>query len=228
MPPVMAAIPAAVAAAGAITLEGLAVGATIVGTGAKLVGMATGSKTLQKIGDGFSMAGGLGLAANSASGLMSKSGSVTGTASKSKGLLQTDNIDDALSAPNKARAAEEGLSTFTPGKTGISSADSFRQSAANIGTTAPSFDPELEKGYLQRANETLTKYNPLMNIAGGMGEAYMMNQRMDLEKDLLDKRLNFDQQLVDRVNKNNGTPSNFNPAFEVGRNTQAYTGLLGR
>lgn len=227
MPPVMAAIPAAVAAAGAITLEGLAVGATIVGTGAKLVGMATGSKTLQKIGDGFSMAGGLGLAGSSLSGA-SKASSVTGTASKSKGLLQTDNIDDALSAPNKARAAEEGLSTFTPGKTGMSSADSFKQSAANIGTTAPSFDPELEKGYLQRANETLTKYNPLMNIAGGMGEAYMMNQRMDLEKDLLDKRLNFDQQLVDRVKNNNGTPSNFNPAFEVGRNTQAYTGLLGR
>lgn len=227
MPPAIAAIGPMVAG---MTLEGLAIGATIVGTGAKLVGMATGSKTLQKIGDGFSMAGGVGLGVSSVRGMSSMSSlgkTVTGTGS-TKGLLETNNMDDILAAPNKARAAEEGLNTFSPAKNAMSSADKFKQSAANIGETAPSFDPELEKSFFQRANNTLTQYNPMMNIMGGMGEAYMVNQNMNLQQDMNNKRVGIDQQLIDRVNKNNGTVSNVNPAFDIGRNTNAYTGLLGR
>jgi len=46
----------------------------------------------------------------------------------------------------------------------------------------------------------------------------------------LEKRLNFDQQLVDRVKVNNGTVlEGVNPsisAANTGRNTTAYSGIL--
>ena len=51
---------------------------------------------------------------------------------------------------------------------------------------------------------------------------------MNLEKELLDKKLGFEQQLVERVNTNNGTPLNINPAFNLSRNAGAYPGILGR
>lgn len=231
MPPLAAVGASIAAAASAVTLTGLATGAAIVGTGMQLVGMATGSKTLQKIGTGFSMAGGLGLAANSAKGLMSAK-SVTGGA-KSSGLLAADNIDDMLSTPIKGSSNMEGLKAFNAPKSQLSSMDSFKGNADKIGgvpTVGSSmnagFDPELEKSYFQRANETLTKYNPYMNIAGGMGEAYMMNERMDLERELLDKRLGIEQQLIDRTTRNNSTPLNIDPTINLTRNVGAYTPLL--
>ena len=53
---------------------------------------------------------------------------------------------------------------------------------------------------------------------------------MELQKDLLDKRLAFDQQLVDRVKVNNGTVlQNINPsisAANTGRDPTAYSGML--
>lgn len=221
---------AATAAASAVTLTGLATGAAIVGTGFQLVGMATGSKTLQKIGTGFSIASGVGFAANGARSLMGAS-SVTGTASRSKGLLNTDNIDDMLSTPIKGKNTQ-GLRTFDTQGGMTKSMDSFKNdskligSGSAIGKTDTSFDPELEKSYFQRANETLTKYNPMMNMLGGMGEAYMINESMDLRRGLLDKQLDFDQQNIDRINRNNGTPLNLDPSIGLTRNTNAYAPLL--
>ena len=90
-------------------------------------------------------------------------------------------------------------------------------SGSAIGKTDTSFDPELEKSYFQRANETLTKYNPMMNMVGGMGEAYMMNESMDLRRELLDKELNFQQQNIDRITRNNGTPLNIDPTINLTR-----------
>ncbi len=227
--PALAPIGAAIAsAASAVTITGLATGAAIVGTGMQLVGMATGSKTLQKVGMGFSMASGVGFAANGVKGLMNAK-SVTGGVTKSGGLLAADNIDNALSTPLKGSKTKDGFATFDSGSKIKSSADSFKESSNAIGkNTGISFDPEFEKSYFQRANETLTQYNPMLGMVGGIGEAYMMNERMDLEKDMLDKRLAFEQQNIDRINRNNGTLLNINPAINLGRDTNAYTGLLRR
>lgn len=233
MPPLAALGAAAAGAAAAVTLEGLAIGATIVGTGMKLVGMATGSKTMQKIGDDFSIAGGVGMAGSMLQG--GKLGSVTGGASKTKGLLQTDNIDDILSAQTKGA---KNISSMTINGPQSSSMDAFNRSSNSIGmdnkvsgnlginNSAGALNLDLEKSFWQRANNTLTPYNPMLNIAGGMGDAYMINERMDLDRELLDKRLGFEQQLVDRVNTNNGTPININPSLNLNRNTGAYSGLL--
>lgn len=226
--PVGALVAPIMAAAGAVTLEGLAIGASIVGTGMQAVGAITGSKTLQKIGTGFSMAGGVGLAAGGIKSLMSPA-SVTGTASKSSGLLQTDNIDDMLKAPTKGTKDLQGLKTFGTSGAERSSIDSFNSNSKLIGSGSNSagFDPELEKSFFRRAGDTLlTPYNPLMNIMGGMGEAYMMNAQMEQRSDMQDKQLAFDQQLVDRTRVNNGTLLNIDPALNITRNNNAYAPLL--
>ena len=207
----------AMAAVGSIGLAGLAQGAMIVGTGMSVIGGITGNKTLTKIGMGIGLAGGIGSIANGMRGMSAMS---TG----SKGMLAADGIETALSAPTKG----SGLKTFDPQMSNKSApVDAFNKGSANIDGT---FDPEFEKSYFQRANDTLTKYNTALNIAGGMGQAYMQGEQMDLQKDLLDKRLDFEQQLVDRVNTNNGTVlQGINPAISAantGRNSTAYSGML--
>lgn len=209
----------AMAAVGSIGLAGLAQGAMIVGTGMSVIGGITGNKTLTKIGMGIGLAGGIGSIANSMRGASMIS---TG----SKGLLAADGIETALSAPTKG----SGLKTFPPidGSRPLS-VDAFNNSSAGLGFDGK-FDPEFEKTYFQRANDTLTKYNTALNIAGGMGQAYMQGQQMELQKDLLDKRLAFDQQLVDRSNRNTGTVlEGINPAISAantGRDSTAYGGIL--
>lgn len=207
----------AIAAVGSIGLAGLAQGAMIVGTGMSVIGGITGNKTLTKIGAGVALAGGIGSIANGMRGVSVMSGT-------EKGLLAADGIESALSAPTKG----SGLKTFDPQMSNKSApVDAFNKGSANIDGK---FDPEFEKSYFQRANDTLTKYNTALNIAGGMGQAYMQGEQMDLQKDLLDKRLDFEQQLVDRVNTNNGTVlQGINPAISAantGRNSTAYSGML--
>lgn len=209
----------AIPAISSIGLAGLAQGAMIVGTGMSVIGGITGNKTLTKIGAGVALAGGIGSIANGMRGVSVMSGT-------EKGLLAADGIETALSAPTKG----SGLKTFAPiDASRPLPVDAFNNSSAGLGFDGK-FDPEFEKSYFQRANDTLTKYNTALNIAGGMGQAYMQGEQMDLQKDLLDKRLDFEQQLVDRVNTNNGTVlQGINPsisAANTGRNSTAYSGML--
>jgi hypothetical protein len=67
----------------------------------------------------------------------------------------------------------------------------------------------------------------MANILGGMGDAYMTNEAMNLRRELVDKQLAFDQQAVDRLNRNN-VPLGINVAPSITRNTNAYTPLLQR
>jgi hypothetical protein len=185
-------------AVGGLTLSGLATGASVLGAGLTAVGAITGSKTLQKVGMGFGIAGGAGLLANGLRG----ASAVTGSISKSGSLLQSNSIDDILSAPLKGSklsgAAKDSFSKvdFMNNGAALTAADSFKSNTNKIGSNF-SFDPDIEKSFFERANDTLTKYNPMLNIAGGMGQAYLMNEQFNLQKDLWDKRLNFDQQQVD-------------------------------
>jgi hypothetical protein len=213
-----------------ITLAGLAQGAMIVGTGMSVIGGITGNKTLTKIGMGVGLDGGVGSIANS----MRVGSSL---ASVDKGLLAADGIKSAISAPTKG-VDYRGLSPIDASQS--VPAHAFNRSSAGLDykpsstidgmSVTGAFDPQLEKTYFQRANETLTKYNTALNIAGGMGQAYMQGEQMDLHRDLLDKRLDFDQQLVDRVKVNNGTVlEGVNPSISTantGRNTTAYSGIL--
>lgn len=224
MPPLAALGAAAMTAVGGITLTGLATGAAIISAGAGVLSQITGSKTLGKISMGFGIASGAGFAAR---GITSLKGMNPSTSVGGKGLLETNNIDDILSAPTKGTKASgaSGFKSFNASGPESSSLNGFTKNSGNIGTDVSAGMPEMTdmtRSFFERANDTLTKYNPMINLAAGVGQGYMQGQQMELHKELLDKRLSFDQQLVDRTARNNDTPLNFNPNLNLTRTANPF------
>lgn len=187
-------------AIGGVTLSGLATGASVLGAGLGIVGGITGNKTLQKVGIGFGIAGGAGFLANGMRGAMS----VTGGIGKSGGLLSAgeDLLATSVKATANSKAADAGLKSVNwadNGMNNLTSASSFRRNANAIGSNF-GFDPQIEKNFWERANTTLTQYNPMMNMLGGMGNSYMINEQYDLRREMQDKDLAFQQQEMNRRN----------------------------
>ena len=214
-------------AIGGLTLGGLATGASIVGTGMQLVGMATGSKTLSKIGMGMSLAGGIGQGFNAISGRL-------GSAAKSSSaLLGNSGVDDVLSSNVKGALSSEDIINNSPlkgsGSSSLTSASNFNKASDAIGAGADSiasgstsYSPGT-KEILQKIDNTLTRYSMPMNIIGGMGEAYMMKQQLDQRDRMQQRDIQFAQNAVDRRSQ---MPGQFQVAPAVQFNPNAYTPLL--
>lgn len=193
------------AAAGGLTLSGIATGASIVGAGLSIVGGITGNKTLQKVGMGFSAAGGIGFLANGLRGM-------SGVSSL------TNSVDDALSSPLKgSRMVDRSAELWKA--PGVNAADKSAQLWSKemmVGSqslpknnivsqpkgSGSMQDPGIDKSWQQRMSETWANYYPWMSMVGGMGEAYMMNQRMDMEKDLRSRGMDIEQAHLDRLIQN--------------------------
>lgn len=203
---VMGAIGTIGTAVGGLTLASLSTGAMIVGTAMSAIGAITGNKTISKIGMGIGLAGGVGSIANS----MRAAAPAIGGANSS--LLAVDNIDVALSSGVPGSKAGWSL----PANAGKSSM---------IGSIPDPTGVGLNTGYLDRASSTLTKYSTLANIAGSMGEAYMVNEQNEVRKDLLDKEINFQQGNIDWQHNNNSVPLTA-PALTAQRKPNAYAPLL--
>lgn len=214
-----------------MTLGGLSKGAAIAGMGMTALGSITGNKTLTNIGMGIGIAGGAGMLADGLKG-MNAATALEKQASQSTGLLQSDNIENALVEPTKGT----DFKNFTPTDTTTPSINAFKSGSNAVGSGISTnvnstnlTNPTASNNFFQNANATLTKYSPMLNVAGGMGQAYMINQNMQLQRDLQQNQLGFDQQLINRVNTNNGTVlQNVNPLFSPGisRNPDAYAGIL--
>ncbi len=211
---------AAMTAIGGLTLSGLATGAAVISAGTGILSKITGSKTLGKVSMGFGIASGVGFA-GSGIAAMSATRSATGAAAEG-GLLSSGGSDLLKTSLKGSKAAESGFKSFNASGATSNAADSFAKNASNIGSKAPVFDPQLEKSFFERANDTLTKYNPMLNLAAGAAQGYMQSEQMQLQKDMLDKRLNIDQQLIDRTNVNNGTPLNFDARFNLERTENPF------
>ena len=228
-------------AIGGLTLGGLATGASIVGTGMQLIGMATGSKTLSKIGMGMSLAGGIGQGFNAISGRLGS------TAKSSSALLNNSDpseiLQDAInrridgSSDNVLMGGSKTLSggsynEFPSGDysgSRINSASNFNKASDAIGAGADSiaagstsYSPGT-KEILQKIDNTLTRYSMPMNIIGGMGEAYMMKQQLDQRDRMQQRDIQFAQNAVDRRSQ---MPGQFQVAPAVQFNPNAYTPLL--
>ena len=227
MPPLAAVGMAAVEAVGAMTLAGLATGASIVGTGLQLVGMATGSKTLQKIGGGMSLVGGIG------QGFGAVRGAMSGTPASSSSLLKGSSVNDVLSSNVKGALSSDDLINKSPlkgsGSLSLNSASNFNKASdsidfnqSSIKSASSSVNPET-KDILQRIDNTLTRYSMPMNVIGGMGEAYMMKQTLDQRDRMQQRDLGMVQNAVDRRSQ---MPGQFNTAPGVQFNPNAYTPLL--
>jgi hypothetical protein len=214
-------------AVGGLTLGGLATGASIVGTGLQLVGMATGSKTLQKIGGGMSLVGGIG------QGFGAVRGAMSGTPASSSSLLKGSGVDDVLSSNVKGALSSDDLINKSPlkgsGSLSLNSASNFNKASDaidfnpdSIKSAASAVNPDT-KDILQRIDNTLTRYSMPMNVIGGMGEAYMMKQQLDQRDRMQQRDLAMVQNAVDRRSQ---MPGQFNTAPGVQFNPNAYTPLL--
>ena len=204
------------AAVGGLSAAGLASGLMIAGTGLQLVGTLTGSRTLSNIGFGFSMAGGVTGLATSMTGKMAEKATISGTNAKPTKPLSVDNIDDALSSTTKGAKNIGDLRKFEPAGAMTQSADKTMKAIDSIGETpsmnlgqAAAINSELEDRvkYLERSGATLRKYDTMANVAMGMGNAYMQNTGIEAQKDMFDKRLEFDREQVARTERNYGAPS---------------------
>lgn len=209
---VMGAIGSIGAVVGGLTLASISTGAMIVGTAMSAIGAITGNKTISKIGMGIGIAGGIGSIAN---GMRAAVPAIGG---KSSSLLAVDNIDAALSSGVPGSKAGWSLPANAGKSTGA-------VSMLGNGSIPDPTGLGINTGYLDRASSTLTKYSTLANIAGSMGEAYMVNEQNEVRKDLLDKQINFEQKNIDWQHNNNSVPLT-TPALTAQRKPNAYAPLL--
>lgn len=204
--PALPAVAALAASAGSVAAAGglasltlgsaLALGASIVGAGLSIAGQVTGSKTLSKIGMGFSAAGGIGsLASNlgSAGKGAEAAANAAGAAddlSTSKGLIaaKTTGVKDVI--------ADNAFKTFkaTSGD-GINSVANAVESGANLGEYA---NVATEPSLFERLGSNLEKYNGALNVAGGIGDAYMQTRGYQTQEDISDKNREQALMLADR------------------------------
>lgn len=218
-----AGLAAAGSAIGGMTLSGLATGLTIASTGMQVIGMATGNKTLSKIGMYGGMVGGAGMLAGIAT-----AGKTVSKLSQGGKLLDSTKVDSMLDSP-KAKAAGFSTMKTTPQ---ASAADAFSTASSNLGykpegvNKLATFDPVEEQSFWDKTNGVLTQYNPMMNILGGMGEAYMLNEQMDQRMQMHKDNFGLQKQQFDRLNANNSTVVNANPSVGLQRDPYAYSGIL--
>lgn len=219
--PVLA--PVAAAVTGAISSVGLAAGLTLTGTALTLVGKITKSKTLSNIGLGFSTAGGItGLAKGfGPEATDAATSTVSGSTGKTTKLLKTDNIDQTLAATTKGAKTLEGLKQFKPGGVMTDSMDSFDDAAKNIGNDP--LVPVDNASFLQRAGDTLRKYDTTANVLMGMGNAYMNTRSTQAQEDMFDKRLDFEREEIARRQNNFGVPTNRHQVPSVQRTPGTVT-----
>lgn len=198
---------AAAGAIGGITLSGLATGASIVGAGLSIVGGITGNKTLQKVGMGFGIAGGAGLLANgfrgasAARGASSLSSAVDDVlTSPLKGSKMVDRSADLWKAPGAATQSTNKAADLWSKEALVGSQNLPKGS--KIADALGAGTQQSSGSLWDNANNTWAKYYPWMAIAGGMGDAYMLNERMDMEKDLRGRALDIEQAQLDRLKQN--------------------------
>lgn len=202
--PAIAPIAAAAGTFLAANAGAIAAGLTIVGTGLTIAGQVTGSKTLSKIGLGFTAAGGL--AGLGAAATRPDVATVSGSTSKTTPLLKADAIDDTLAATTKGAKTMDQLKTFEPVGAMTDSMDKF-QGASNAINATQMGNVVDQNGFLQRAGNTLKKYDTTANMLMGMGNAYLQTRHIQGQEDINKRNLGFARDEVERVQSNYSAPS---------------------
>lgn len=178
------------------SLSAIAIGVSVVGSALSLVGQMTGSKTLGKIGLGLSVAGGVGsFAARGATSAASLAANTEGAvAARASDLSTTEGLLASKTRGMKDVIANNAFKAFNPGNNSsmLDSASSFKDSVGTIGNYAT------EPSVFERFNSSMTKYNGAMNIAGGVGDAYMKNQQTAAYINQRNKDREFEREVSDR------------------------------
>lgn len=219
----IAAVGAGIMAGG---LGALAAGAMVVGSALTIAGKLTGNKTLGKIGMGFTLAGGIGSFAAAARGAAGAAGATAGAEGSAAARAADLSTNEGLIASKMPGAknviADNAFKTFNAaGSDGINSVSSAIESGAGIGADVGNL--ATEPNLFDRLNASLTKYNGAMNIAGGIGDAVIGNQRISAEVNQANKDRDFKREVSDR---NYAGTAGSMPGRNV-RLNQASQGLLG-
>lgn len=183
-----AAVSTGLAAVGGI--GGLATGLTIASSAVSLVGMATGSKTLQKIGMIGGMVGGLGMGASALSGAATAGGATKAASAGFSAFPSSGGAAATMS--NIGSIAEVGKGAITAG---VNSAAGVLPAATKTGST----------NVVQRMNELLKKYDTTANILGGMGQGFVDYQQNKIRKEqnnLLKSKFDFEKEQYNKKQSN--------------------------
>lgn len=177
------------------SLSAIAIGVSVVGSALSLVGQMTGSKTLGKIGLGLSVAGGVGsFAARGASAASLAANTEGAVAARASDLSTTEGLLASKTRGMKDVIANNAFKAFNPSNNSsmLDSASSFKDGVGTIGNYAN------EPSVFERFNSSMTKYNGAMNIAGGVGDAYMKNQQTAAYINQQNKDREFEREVSDR------------------------------
>ena len=210
------AVGAAAGAAGGIAsiglAGGLALGASVVGAALTVTGELTGSKTLKKVGLGLSLAGTAGSLASSATRSTSADSDTSSFANAASDVaddLDTGTSTQALLNSKTTGAAdviaENKFTTFDlDDAPDLSSSGSFSKSVAGIPQYAPGVN---EPSLFEKVNNNINKYNGILNIAAGAGQALLGGERIDAQRDIARNQLDFQkEQDTRRFNTGAGSP----------------------
>jgi hypothetical protein len=175
-------------------------GVSIASSAIGVIGMATGSKTLQKIGMFGGMVGGLGQGASAlARGGMGAATSAASAASKPASAMSfaESAFPAGMEAISKA-ASKEGITKTANSILNGSTSGGLIKDVASTGST----------DIRQRMNELLGKYDTTANVLAGMGMGYVQHEenklakeRIGVEKDAL--QLQRDKFTTEQANRAN-------------------------
>lgn len=185
MPSAIKALPAI---AGGLTAAKVAKGTAIAGAATNLAGRVTGSRTLQRLGAGAMLAGGVGMG-------------LTGLMEGSPGAMATG-VATGMGA-TEHETARRGISTEA-------GRDRLFAGSASAEIPIPT-NEEVGGSILDRASDVLTRFDRAASILGGMGLGYVMHQTEQLRQEIPRRQYELDRERWAQMQINRGamvTPSN--------------------
>jgi len=203
-------------AAGAGIIGTLAAGAAIAGGAMSVVGAATGNKKLTKVGGlvglGGGVVGGLNGTLGDPTKVLSGGGFIGNTTQTSAGVANSaSGVLDSAAAPAQGSTSMldkgvDAIGNFAAG-TAKPATDAVGAPLASA-TTAINSPAATQGSTFASTMDKIAKYDKLVNVAGGMAEAYMKNKETQAAKDVSMAQLNQNQQIVNmKLDAANATPT---------------------
>lgn len=154
------------------------------------------SKTLSKIGAGFSLAGAAGSVASGFKGGASASSASTaaGEAARSADLSTTEGLLASKTPGVKDVISDNAFKSFNPtGQGAINSVSGLADSASDIGAKAGDF--ATEPSLFERFSRSNNRYSTTMQIVGGIGQAVVGNQQVSMQNKQRNKDRDFQREV---------------------------------
>lgn len=199
----------AVVAAGGVaamtTAAALSAGALIVGGGLTIAGAVTKNKTLSTIGGVLSLGGGIGSAMTGT--LTSPLDILTGKATEA--ASGTSILAGGGGMENLPANTPIGVATTSAGVPNYGGIGDLANETLSTGVNTATSIAAKAGGATETVLDKLTKYDKLLNLAGGVAEGYMEGEKIDAAE----RQRGLDRQLI--ANRDATRSTNANARFTV-------------